>query len=331
MRTFRIMGVNASRLVGVCTDGGTEYTGKSSGVTVLLQKAHKSCIFAMHCVAHRVALAMKGTSFKALKCAAWSLEDVDLLLADVYTLFCKSPKRKKQWASFVRYNGLALKKIFPMYNATRWFSRRACLEVLVAALPWLILFLSQRGSRPNPSSRGPRRLKEKWPGVDGLLNRLRDVNLFALTMALHDLVALTDNFNQSVQRDGITSVEVANMARELAKSLRSCVSGGKPDVVEKVGDKRTRAESDKGESTSAPQPERSFECSAILKSLNNYLDCVSPITQGSKTGQYCWDARLGAIARKVVLHAGDELITSSLADAWEGAGPARQRLHVLEE
>jgi hypothetical protein len=39
---------------------------------------------------------MKGSFFKILTCAAWSLEDVDLLLANAFKLACKSPKCKKQ-------------------------------------------------------------------------------------------------------------------------------------------------------------------------------------------------------------------------------------------
>jgi hypothetical protein len=53
-RAFRVMGLNLSKIVGVCTDGGSEYTGKDSGVIALFRKARNSCLVAMHCVAHRL-------------------------------------------------------------------------------------------------------------------------------------------------------------------------------------------------------------------------------------------------------------------------------------
>jgi hypothetical protein len=201
---------------------------------------------------------------------------------------------------------------FPMYNATRWFSRRACLDALVPALPWLILFLSKKGSRENLAQRGPRRLKEKWSGVDSLLLRLRSIQLLALTIAARDLVALMDNFSQCMQRDGVTSVEVANEVTELVGTLRECVVGGKPmpqaAAGPKVGQKRHLAgtaeqcdpvDSLQADSTcSTSQP---CKCSAAMKRFHDFLDSVSLVEEGKSVGDHCWDARNGTMGRKVLL------------------------------
>ena len=195
-QVLEALGLTECRLAAFCADGGSEYAGKINGVGKKFQKNETGWLLRMHCFAHRAALVMNDQVKTLLCCNVndnFTLNDVDLLLKDVHALFAKSSSRKKKWGRFIKTRKLQLSTSFPVYNATRWFSRAACLQTLVKAMPELILFLQcvQATKKPWGSS---------------VLNRLRNPDMVALVMCLTDVVSSVDVFNQLLQTDGLLFV-----------------------------------------------------------------------------------------------------------------------------
>jgi hypothetical protein len=109
---------------------------------------------------------------------------------------------------------LDLCKSFPVFNATRWFSRRACLAALAPALGWFMLFLESLG-------------KEKgWEVGTRLLNDLRDPHLVAMIMVVTDIVLCMDVFSQQMQRDTLTVLDVKQLVEDLHTRLASMIKLG---------------------------------------------------------------------------------------------------------
>lgn len=139
----------------------------------------------------------------------FTLNDVDVLLKDVHGLFSKSGSRKKKWARFIKARKLTLSPSFPVYNATRWFSRAKCLQTLVKALPELIIFLQCVQTT-------------KKPWGFSVLKRLRNPDMVALVMCVTDVVSSVDVFNQLLQKDGLLVFEAFENVADVTTRFQTC-------------------------------------------------------------------------------------------------------------
>jgi hypothetical protein len=66
----------------------------------------------------------------------------------VHNLFNHSSKRQSQWEAFAKGYGITQFR-FPIFNATRWFSRLHCVVVLTNNLAELIIFLGRATRKRN--------------------------------------------------------------------------------------------------------------------------------------------------------------------------------------
>ena len=132
------LGLDKKKFIAFVSDGDSAMTGEQNGVWAHLKRLGVK--FFMHCAAHRCALVVKDVMSMSQFAAMFT--QVDTILKGVHGIFKNSSKR---WSSFVawvsRHHGIHPLK-FPVFNATRWFSRTQCLKVLTAQYGLVVTFLA---------------------------------------------------------------------------------------------------------------------------------------------------------------------------------------------
>jgi hypothetical protein len=78
---------------------------------------------------------------------------------------------------------------FPIYNATRWFSRWQCVSTLSNNYSVLVMFLQSH--------------KKGWAAAETLNTRLRDVNVAASVACWADILAVMNEFSEALQSDDL--------------------------------------------------------------------------------------------------------------------------------
>jgi hypothetical protein len=204
------LGLDPSKLVGFCSDGGSEYTGKEKGVVARLKENLCCYLLATHRAAHRAALAMfdyvRGSEDPDMGLKA---SDLDGVISDVHGLFNHSAKRQQQWEAFAKPLGLTKLK-FPMYNATRWFSRWQCVQVLCENYAALVMYLkSQKGI---------------WPQAAKLNKQLRDVTVAASIAAWADVLGVMNEFSTDLQSDKMLALGLKKKVDDVDGKLKKLVS-----------------------------------------------------------------------------------------------------------
>lgn len=167
---LKALGIHNGKVVAFCSDGAATFVGRKNGVGVRLQRKWAKFMVLVHCCAHRSALVMSGTS-KANR----ALRQTDSVLVDVHRIFNKSSKRQASWEAFAKCDGITVLK-FPIFNATRWFSRALCLRALLTNVDVFVLWLEEEKKRL-PRER-----------VDRLLRQLKNMRVLAQLFVLHDLI-----------------------------------------------------------------------------------------------------------------------------------------------
>lgn len=187
--------IDKQRMRGFCSDGGSEFAGCHAGLAARLKADVPGLIFS-HCAPHRFALSM-GDAAKHDKCQSW-LDRVDTILKTAHSLFSRATKRLAWWQTFATSYYLTRLK-FPIYNATRWFSRSDCVYVLVASLPVLLLFLKAY-EHTTKLNKG-KVTKEHWKAGGELYRLLLDPMFVSGLMIMCDVLKRCDLCSVSLQRD----------------------------------------------------------------------------------------------------------------------------------
>lgn len=177
------MNLPLSKMVALCTDGDSALIGRHNGLGARLRD-NIAYILSVHCAAHKTALALADTAKNVD-----ALGMLDLILRDVHNLFAKSPKRQAAWKRYAEKRGVTAFN-FPVYNATRWFSRAQCVKVLRKNMPVLIKFLQKKEG------------KAGWEPAQKLLLSLTDICFVALLHAVEDVLLPVEAFRQYFERDG---------------------------------------------------------------------------------------------------------------------------------
>jgi len=172
-------GLDRKKLVGLCSDGASVFTGQNSGVATRL-KNDLPHLISVHCVAHRCALIM-GDKGNALK--AHCLKRLDLIFKLVHNIFSHSATRMAQWLHFAKSLGVTLLK-FPLYNATRWFSRMQCLLALTNNMYVFILWLP---------------VVQNVAGVAALQLTLTNFKVVAMIFLLRDILEIVEVLSKELQ------------------------------------------------------------------------------------------------------------------------------------
>jgi hypothetical protein len=118
------------------------------------------------------------------------LQAMDSKLRQVHNLFNHNSKRQSEWEAFAKGYGITQLK-FPIFNATRWFSRLQCVVVLTNNLAKLIIFLGRATRKCNS--------KQPWPAGAATLEELRDVQAAAKLNLLRDIMLPLDVLSKKFQ------------------------------------------------------------------------------------------------------------------------------------
>ena len=173
-----------SKMVALCTDGDSSLMGRHNGLGAKLRKS-VGYLLSVHCAAHKTALAL-GDTAKEME----ALQELDFVLRGVHNLFSKSGSRQQQWARFAKRRGVT-KLQFPIFNATRWFSRAQCVAVLLENLATLILFLKKKSG------------KKGWDKAASLHMALSDVSFICLLHSVADVLQPLEILRKYFEKDHI--------------------------------------------------------------------------------------------------------------------------------
>lgn len=193
LAVLKSLGLDLGRLVGFCSDGDSTFCGHLNGVVVRLRRgvlsgvgvARESAVpwlLGVHCCAHKCALVVSDILHsKLLVDLVRDLASIDKLLALVHNLFAHSTKKIGQWARFAAQFHIKNVK-FPMFNATRWFSRALCIKVLTDNWAVLVAYLSRYVAK------AAGRPLDYWRKGEAVLKMLKDSRLMGILFVLRDLI-----------------------------------------------------------------------------------------------------------------------------------------------
>ena len=183
-KVFEVMGIDFSKLVGLCTDGDSAMMGIHTGVRGLLRKACPYLLSA-HCAAHKSALVIADVEkLHPL------VKEVDSVLKDTHNFFSRSPKKYQAWKRYAKSHGITACR-FPMFNTTRWFSRMVCIRTMIHNLPRLILFLSLP------------QVQQQLDGASVLLEKISQVDTIMAMHGICDALEPLEHFRLFFQSDDI--------------------------------------------------------------------------------------------------------------------------------
>jgi hypothetical protein len=191
------------RLVAVCTDGDSANVGIHSGCVAVLRQACKRLCMATHCTAHISNLVMvDAQKFSQL------LQGVDQLCKLSHNLFSRRPGRVALWQKF---NGL-LNRVahkFPMFNATRWFTRFQCVSVLQQSMWVLLLFLHHH------------RTAKGWADAATLCALLVSVRNAYLLHALCDMLGPVEAARKTFEADDCRGIDIERAVTASVAAIES--------------------------------------------------------------------------------------------------------------
>lgn len=225
MNVLEVLGLPLSKLVGFCSDGGSEYSGRVNGVAAQLKTKVCEYMIVSHCAAHKTALVMtdqakpsqnpddQGEGFQDDRQvfdgdASFNLKIVDNIIRAAHGLFAHSSKRLRQWCTYAAPFGVTRFK-FQVFNATRWYSRYVCLQVLVVNLVVFMGFLKSH--------------QEGWQAAQQLLVWLRNPNTLALLFVMHDIMIIMNKMSVSFQSATMLPHHVKPIVNETKDALHACV------------------------------------------------------------------------------------------------------------
>lgn len=200
-----------------CSDGDSTFTGRLNSVSVRLRRGvldqegidYENALpwlICVHCCAHRCALVISDVA-KIIT----SLKKIDLLLRRVHNFFAHSTGKLGTWTAYAIKNNIK----FPMFNATRWFSRALCIKVLTENWAVLGVYLLRYESLVAQKS------LSAWDEGSKVLKMLKNSQLVATLLVERDLIAPLEFLSKSFQ--GTSSLlphKIKDLVDNTKKSLK---------------------------------------------------------------------------------------------------------------
>ena len=216
LAVLNALDIPISKMAAICTDGDSTLIGRHNGLGAKLRNT-VGYLLSVHCAAHKTALAV-GDTAKEME----ALQELDFVLKSVHNMFSKSGSRQTQWARFAKKRGVT-KLQFPLFNATRWFSRAQCVDALQENLATLILFLKKKSG------------KRGWEKATALHKALTDVTFICLLHSVADVLQPLEDFRKYFEQDN-------NLPYKIPGRLEVCLSALKAicGSEERVGDDKLK-------------------------------------------------------------------------------------------
>jgi hypothetical protein len=194
-----------------CADGDGAMQGHRKGV-VGRMRGHCDCLISMHCAAHRHVLTLSSIADQFPL-----LVMIDAFLSAVHSLLLRRPKEAALWELWAKKNGLTAHG-FPLFVATRWFSRKACIDRVIGVYVPFVRFLTVRVNRGT---------KDEWVHAKHVLEQATDARVVIMLHALADLLEIMQRACNVYQTAGcklsLLTSELNTLSEKLEMLEDSCV------------------------------------------------------------------------------------------------------------
>jgi hypothetical protein len=187
-----------------CADGDGAMQGHRSGLVGRLRQ-HCDCIIAMHCAAHRHALAVSHIA------PLFSILALDKVLQSVHTLFLRRTKHVGHWEIFAKKHGITA-FTFPLFVPTRWYSRAYCISRLLDNYFVLVAFLRCVTSVDAKS-------KLYWNSAEPVLDLLTEARTVIILSALADVLEPLERSRRLFETSGYKLSELTAELTTLFEAL----------------------------------------------------------------------------------------------------------------
>jgi hypothetical protein len=207
-----------------CADGDGAMQGHRSGLVGCLRQ-HCNCIIAMHCAAHRHALAV---SHIAPLLSILAL--LDKVLQSVHTLFLRRTKHVGHWEIFAKKHGITA-FTFPLFVPTRWCSRAYCISRLLDKYFVLVAFLRCVTSVDAKS-------KLYWNSAEPVLDLLTEARTVIILSALADVHVPLERSRKLFETSGY---KLSELTAELTTLFEALDHLSEAETLQQFGGKRMKA------------------------------------------------------------------------------------------
>lgn len=184
-------------MVSATSDGASVNTGKYNGLLVQLERSSRPWLVKIHCVSHRLELALKDSLLKEK-----SFTDIKDLMITLYYLFKQSGKLRGQFESLGRVSGVTI-YTFPKVHGTRFIGhQRRGLHHLLNN--WGIL-MQLCENCISSREKGYRNIKAK---LQGILKKLKNFIFLSNCAFYFQLLENLSKFSLTLERGRILIFEV---------------------------------------------------------------------------------------------------------------------------
>ena len=173
--------INGRKIVGICTDGASNMTGRISGLCTLFKNRHNDEIVSIHCLCHRLELAFKDSMKKYAV-----FQKMNTLLLGLYYLYKKSPKQKKMLEKAFESHGKRVNSPRRV-GGTRWVSHLyEAINIFIGSYP---VFMDELDTASHIN-----------PKAEGLAKLGRSLNVLHFILILREFIVPLKRLSLSLQK-----------------------------------------------------------------------------------------------------------------------------------
>ena len=210
--------LSVGKLNGLCTDGASVMTGKTSGVATRLKELNKHLV-SIHCICHKLSLACCDTNDE-IAC----MQEVERWLFQAWKFFENSPKRL---AAYLKTQ-LSVKKLQePSKEA-----KDKCVRRLAKATRtrWLSLGKAVEGVHKDyiPLMLTLRQLDQKDAQASGLLGKMYKVKFIGVVTVMHHVLPVLNKLSCTFQEGKISFSHIKPAIQKCIDDLDKIVQTGVP-------------------------------------------------------------------------------------------------------
>lgn len=185
------------KMVCATSDGASVNTGKYNGLLVQLQRSQRPWLIYMHCVSHRLELALKDSLLKEM----YFSRAKDLMVT-IFYLFMQSGKMKRKFHSMAKLQGVTVYN-FPKVHGARFINhQRRGLQVLLHNWGVLIQLLEHCIASPEGSYRANK------PKLKGILKKLKSFRFLCHCSFYLHLLDNISHFSLALERGDVNIFEI---------------------------------------------------------------------------------------------------------------------------
>ena len=210
--------LSVGKLNGLCTDGASVMTGKTSGVATRLKELNKHLV-SIHCICHKLSLACCDTNDEIAY-----MQEVERWLFQAWKFFANSPKRL---AAYLKTQ-LSVKKLQePSKEA-----KDKCVRRLAKATRtrWLSLGKAVEGVHKDyiPLMLTLRQLDQKDAQASGLLGKMYKVKFIGVVTVMHHVLPVLNKLSCTFQEGKISFSHIKPAIQKCIDDLDKIVQTGVP-------------------------------------------------------------------------------------------------------